>query len=306
MPTPDTLTAAVGISAVERDTGLSKDTLRMWERRYGFPQPLRDRNGERAYPREQVHKLRLIRKLLACGHRPGKIIAASVAELEALAAQQAAAPAAEVESRLAEVLELIRSHDLESLRQDLAQALARQGLARFVTDTVAPLNRLVGDAWMRGDLAIYEEHLYTEQVQGLLRAAIGALASRGGRPRVLLTSLPNESHGLGLLMAEAMLALEGAACFSLGVQTPAPDIVRAAQAHRADVIALSFSASFPAALAAAGLQELRAGIAETTELWAGGSGVRQMRRGIAGVRLIPDLEEIAPAVAAWRGEHDAG
>ena len=28
-----------GISAVERETGLSKDTLRVWERRYGFPQP---------------------------------------------------------------------------------------------------------------------------------------------------------------------------------------------------------------------------------------------------------------------------
>jgi hypothetical protein len=28
---------AYPISAVERETGLSKDTLRMWERRYGFP-----------------------------------------------------------------------------------------------------------------------------------------------------------------------------------------------------------------------------------------------------------------------------
>jgi len=34
------------IAAVERDTGLSKDVLRMWERRYGFPVPNRDANGE--------------------------------------------------------------------------------------------------------------------------------------------------------------------------------------------------------------------------------------------------------------------
>jgi DNA-binding transcriptional regulator YiaG len=38
------------IAAVERDTGLSKDTLRVWERRYGFPQPARDGAGERLYP----------------------------------------------------------------------------------------------------------------------------------------------------------------------------------------------------------------------------------------------------------------
>ena len=40
------------IAAVERDTGLSKDTLRVWERRYGFPQPGRDGAGDRVYPAE--------------------------------------------------------------------------------------------------------------------------------------------------------------------------------------------------------------------------------------------------------------
>jgi len=42
--------AAASIAAVERDTGLAKDTLRVWERRYGFPAPARDANGERLYP----------------------------------------------------------------------------------------------------------------------------------------------------------------------------------------------------------------------------------------------------------------
>ena len=42
------------IAAVERETGLSKDTLRVWERRYAFPRPARDSNGERIYPPEQV------------------------------------------------------------------------------------------------------------------------------------------------------------------------------------------------------------------------------------------------------------
>ena len=47
----------LSISAVERDTGLSKDTLRVWERRYGFPTPERDAVGERAYSLDQVEKL---------------------------------------------------------------------------------------------------------------------------------------------------------------------------------------------------------------------------------------------------------
>ena len=53
-----------GIATVERDTGLSKDTLRVWERRYGFPNPSRDSNGERVYTSEQFEKLRVLRRLI--------------------------------------------------------------------------------------------------------------------------------------------------------------------------------------------------------------------------------------------------
>ena len=70
--------APVNISSVERDTGLSKDALRVWERRYGFPQPYRDAHGERIYPSDQVDKLRLLKRLLDQGHRPSKIIAKSL------------------------------------------------------------------------------------------------------------------------------------------------------------------------------------------------------------------------------------
>ena len=66
------------IANVERETGLSKDLLRMWERRYGFPAPERDANGDRVYPAEQVERLRRIKRLIDRGHRPGKLIAAHI------------------------------------------------------------------------------------------------------------------------------------------------------------------------------------------------------------------------------------
>ena len=72
---------ALPIAAVERETGLSKDTLRVWERRYGFPQPGRDGAGERIYPAEQVERLRVIARLLNAGERPGQIVALPLAEL---------------------------------------------------------------------------------------------------------------------------------------------------------------------------------------------------------------------------------
>lgn len=87
-------TAMPGIAAVERDTGVPKDTLRMWERRYGFPAPLRDANGERLYPTDQVEKLRLIRRLLDSGYRPGKIVPLPQVELVRLTEEVSSAPRA--------------------------------------------------------------------------------------------------------------------------------------------------------------------------------------------------------------------
>lgn len=293
--------ALSSISSVERDTGLSKDTLRMWERRYGFPAPLRDANGERIYPSTQVEKLRLLKRLLDRGERPGRIISMSLQELAALGAQTAerAVPRQDIEI----FLRLIKSHQLGELRRHLAQAMARQGLQTFVLDTVAALNDAVGEAWMRGYLAVFEEHLYTEVMQSLLRNAIAGVQTQGGTPRVLLTTLPNELHALGLLMVEALLTLEGARCIALGTETPAHEIVQAAQAHRADIVALSFSAAYQETRTVEGLRELRSMLPETTVLCAGGASVRRIRKAIDGVSLLAELQQILQLVQTWRIQH---
>jgi DNA-binding transcriptional MerR regulator/methylmalonyl-CoA mutase cobalamin-binding subunit len=294
----------MNISAVERDTGLSKDTLRMWERRYGFPEPGRDANGERAYPVSQVEKLRLIRRLMDRGHRPGKIIGLDLEHLAALGSLPDSASRAHDDLDI--YIRLIKTHQLADLRRHLAQAHMKQGLQRFILDTVAPLTTVVGDAWMRGEFAVFEEHLYTEQVQSMLRNAIAGVQPQGQAPRVLLTSFPNEPHSLGLLMVEALLAVEGAACIPLGTETPLADIVRAADAHRADVIALSFSAAYGEKHAAAGLAELRALLPQAVEVWAGGASIARLRRDVPGTTLIRSLDELIGQIEVWRDAHRTG
>ena len=219
----------MNIAAVERETGLGKDTLRVWERRYGFPRPERDQHGERAYPLDQVEKLRLIKRLMGQGWRPGRLLAKPDEELASLAAPAEAAPDEVAGGSLhLTVVDLIRQHDIPALGNALRQALHRQGLQQFVLETVSALNRAIGEAWMRGEIQVFEEHLYTEQMQALLRQAIGALPPGSGRPRILLTTVPEEQHILGILMSEALLTLEGAGCVSLGTQTPLADIGLAA------------------------------------------------------------------------------
>ena len=308
-PEPTVLRADASIAAVERETGIGKDTLRVWERRYGFPAPGRDALGERLYPSEQVERLRLVRRLLDSGHRPGKVVGLPYEALLALVPDPATAtPAApspvadgstgpDVFTRMA----WLRSHDVDTLRRSLAQAAAQLGLSRFVTEVVVPMNALVGDAWLRGDLQIFEEHLYTEAVTAVLRHGIHTLpAGAPNRPRVLLTTFPKEPHGLGLLMVETMLALQGCTCLSLGPQTPMDDIVRAAVAQRSDAVALSFTSSLNTNYVLAGLNALRAQLPAAVEIWVGGQCPALYRRTLPGITPLPSFESLSAHLAQWQ------
>ncbi|MEO8507473.1 MAG: MerR family transcriptional regulator [Betaproteobacteria bacterium] len=291
----------LNISAVERDTGLSKDVLRMWERRYGFPKPKRDDNGERQYTAADVGKLRAMKRLMDVGLRPGKIIGLALTELNAMAdartppRQDPLTPSLE-----RDVLTMLQTHDVTALQHALANLVMRLGLQRFVLDTITPLNRAIGDAWMRGELQVFEEHLYTEQLQVALRAAINAFPRQSGTPRMLLTTFPAEQHGLGLLMVEAMMVPEGVQCISLGPQTPLEDVRRAALAHKVHIVALSFSAAFPVRQATDGLATLRRELPAPVTLWAGGEMTRRVRKTMPGIVLIPDLASTINALRSWR------
>jgi DNA-binding transcriptional MerR regulator/methylmalonyl-CoA mutase cobalamin-binding subunit len=289
----------LSIAAVERDTGLSKDTLRVWERRYGFPQPARDGIGERAYPLDQVERLRIVKRLLDGGHRPGRVVPMPLPALQQLAESTVDHPQRKPEAALASadlehLVRLIRSHDVPALRHELLRLLARLGVRGFVIDVVSPLNLAVGDAWMRGQLQIFEEHAYSEVIQSTLRQALATIPAQDGRasPRVLLTTVPGEPHGLGLLMAEVILALEGCSCVSLGVQTPVHDIARAAVAMRSQIVALGFTGCLSPRQVHDSLTELRTELPPAVQLWAGGSAPGLQRRPVGGVQRVDTLTRL--------------
>lgn len=313
----------IPIGVVERDTGIAKDTLRVWERRYGFPQPVRDEHGDRLYPPAQVRRLHRIRRLLDAGHRPAAVVGASDQDLRGLqdgaletepdvgavqgrptrsrgrppkdlssasASQTSGAAAEVVDETSGALLRALFDHDVAALRATLVQSLAQSGLQRFVMETLPRMHTQVGKAWVEGRLAVFEEHLYTEQVKSLLRQAMGQLAPPRPGPTVLLTTVPGEHHLLGLLMIEALFQLRGVGCIALGTQTPVDDIVAAAIAHKVTVVLLSFSAAFPRRALPALLGSLRQRLPAHVRLWAGGAGVRQLPP-LAGVSYGHSLDE---------------
>lgn len=305
----DVITSGFNIAAVERDTGLSKDVLRVWERRYGFPLPERDPNGDRSYPPQQVERLRLIKRLMDLGHRPGKLLGATLDELALLTPpRETPVPAVpgvvgaaqnQTHAELNALMMLIKRHDADAFLRAMQMRLAREGVHRLVVDTVAPLTIRVGQAWSDGEFAVFEEHLFSELTQRILRQTIASLPATGRSPRVLMTTVPNELHGLGLLMTETLLALNGAECIPLGTQLPVADIHAAAEAHRADIVALSFSSYYPRRQTSGLLQQLRQLLATDIALWVGGSGAQNLPS-MQGVKILPSLEDAITQLEVWR------
>jgi len=301
------LEGALPITAVERETGLSKDTLRVWERRYGFPQPLRDASDDRLYPPAQVQRLKRIRRLLDAGYRPGKVAHLNDDQLQELLHKSTELSKTKSHNQHANdeqelLLSTIKMHDGNALRDALKHSLMRHGMTTFVIDVVAPLTTAVGEAWADGRFEVFEEHLYTEVVTNVLRSSLGSLPKHTQqRPmRILLTTVPQELHGLGLLMVESLLTLEGCECISLGTQTPIHDIMLAAAAHEVDVVALSFTNLHTASSVQRDLTALRTILPASTCIWVGGGCQALHQKTWEGITVVKDLQALSALVAQWR------
>ena len=169
------------------------------------------------------------------------------------------------------------------------------------------LKRLPARASTRGLWDISDRPGY---LLGLLHAArraarngIGAIYPGEHAPSVMLTTLPGEEHQLGLLMAQACLAVEGVHCVSLGIQTPAWDIAEAARQRGAHVVGLSFSQALRPKIALAMLRDLRARLPASVEVWAGGALWERTQHALDGVRFVSRLEQIRSLLGAYREQH---
>ena len=299
------------IAEIERDTGLGKDTLRVWERRYGFPVPLRDARGDRLYDPSQLQRLIRIKQLLDSGHRPGKVVPLSLPVLEALL--QASCPAVEQTGAAAELddwLNLLEQGQPAQLRTALQQQLQQLGLAQAIEQLLVPLGQRIGQAWLADQLSIHQEHLFSETLQSVLREAIVNLdASATGDsairpPRVLLTSLQQEQHQLGLLMAECYFALARCERVALGPRLPASEILAAVEHFQVDIVALSISLHASVREIADQLALLRQQLPPAVELWVGGAWVgANQRRLPKSVLAVINEAQVNAGLARWRAAH---
>ena len=288
------------MGAVTRRTGIGEHTLRAWERRFGFPTPVRLASGHRRYSGDQVRHLLMIARALESGYRAGDIVPMSRSDLDELL-QSAGIPDAGAAVRGADdvislAFDACKRFDRESLAALLHGEAVVLGLPTFLRHRVAPLLDAVGEAWGRGDLEIRHEHFFSEVLEDELRRLRAPLQSAAkGRP-VVVASLPNELHGLGLQVAALAISGAGRSVRVLGPHLPVEEIVQAAKALDAIAVGLSVSIFAEPDETAREIAAVRERIPKETAVWIGGGGSSLLKNLPSGITTLATLDELDRAL----------
>lgn len=276
------------IKAVAQATGLTVETLRAWERRYGVVSPLRDEAGRRVYRPDDVLRLRRLREATERGHPISRLAPLSDERLAALldAPDDASSPGmgrAFVE-RILEAAAEFRTAECE---QTMTLAVAVLPPRKLVTEVLQPLLREVGERWHRGEFAISQERLVSKLVSRHIRLMLYAYDRTARLEPIVFATLPGERHELGLLMSAMLCASRGFKVHYMGPELPPEEIARFGREVGATVVALSVVLQDRIEALPAQLTTLAAGLPEGTEIWIGGSGAPLLAD-----RGLPDSCEI--------------
>jgi MerR family transcriptional regulator, light-induced transcriptional regulator len=272
------------IGELSRRSGVSRELLRAWERRYGLLRPARSEGGFRLYSAQDERRVALMRDHLGRG--------LSAAQAARLAIDEATEVArADGTPSLARGAQELRAA-LDALDESAAHATLDRLLAGFsveivVGEVVLPYLRDLGDRWARGEASIGQEHFASNVLRGrLLGLARGWDA--GGGPRALLACPPGEQHDLALIAFGLGLRDRGWRITYLGPDTPFDTLVDTAGSLEPDAVVLAGSASAPFESGRGTLRRL----SRVRPLWVAGAGATAELAKAAGARLL-DVDPLA-------------
>jgi len=301
--------ALISIGGLARASGVPVETLRNWERRYGFPDPVRRDSGHRRYTWDVVERLRLIRKVLEMGYKPSYAVAADEENLERiLKERERDKPAGNehpemegIDRELTDWLISVKNLDAVGLEVGLSRSWSRYGAYDFITGLMVPFLREVGELWAQKKYTVAQEHFASEVVESFLAGHWRPLSQRARGSSVVLANLEGELHNLGIHMAAVFLALNDLEVVFLGANTPLEDIVVAAHRKGVAAVIIGLAASTEVNEAAARLGEIRHRLPTTIVVAVGGNEQLPVTPGVVSIETFEDFYDWVRALAEATG-----
>ncbi len=279
------------IQQLSQELGIGVDTLRVWERRFGFPTPDRDARGHRLYAPAQIDHLRIIKKLQNLGHRPKQLFALSAeARLALLGQQFSLQPQGNNHQELHHLVNAVAAAQVE---KELRAQLQKRGTEAFVLDFAVPLIEVMDRGWLSGTLSIAREHLLSDCLTTILKEM---LVPREIAPKIVFLTLSGERHKLGLLLSAVLFHQQGLDCHLVLEELPVAEVATMVEFFAADAVALSFSVQTVASQAKKDLAQLRKILPKHINIIAGGFALRDGLH-LPGISVCTDLRQISALCA---------
>ncbi len=283
------------MKTVSELTGVPRNTLVAWERRYGVPEPERLTNGYRLYSDSDVETLLRLRDALARG--------LSISEaVEMVRGGEKGSGAAKPAMNEANAFTVVRDDLTEALlafdrpRADrIVDRILNVPYLAVIEEVYFPMLRRVGDLWQGALATVAQEHFVTAFVRDQL---VSMLLRAGARPavgpRVICSTFPGEQHELGLLALAVHLSLRGCRVTYLGADVPTEDLCRCLEQAAHDCVCVSLMMSVKAETVGAFARSIAAAAAPGARVVLGGAGLptEPIRKLPKRVELLRDWREL--------------
>ena len=221
------------IGIVSRMTGIPVATLRVWERRYGFPNATRTAGGHRLCSEREVMRLRWVKARVDDGMQTGQAIRA-LQHMEQEGRFSEITPAPVIRPAMADtslmafhqrLLDLLLENELHLADQMLGEVLTLYPLEDLILDVIAPTLHAIGQTWEDGKISVATEHLATNFLrQHLLVWMLTGPAAYDRVPPTVLSCAPDELHEGSLLIMSVLLRRRRWPVAYLGQAVPLPDL----------------------------------------------------------------------------------
>ena len=278
---------ALRIGQLAERVGVSPETLRAWERRYGVLRPERTAAGYRLYGREDEARATRMRTLIGEGWSAGQAA-------RAIDADFVLPVPGDLEDLAITLRTAVLGFDGERAHGLLDGLLAQHGVDEILRRVILPVLRQIGEAWEAREASVAQEHFAAELLGGRMRALARGW-DRGDGPRAVLACPSHELHDLGLLACGLALRRRGWRITYLGANTPAEALRDTVATVRPEVVVMGVLQSGPLARAVPSL----AALGTDTRVLIGGAGAAPVLVAAAGAtRLGDDPVRAADAIAA--------
>lgn len=236
------ITGLYPMRVVSRLTGLTADTIRVWERRYGAVAPDRTEGNKRRYSGGQVRRLVLLRRATELGHSIGQVARLQDEDLRRIIGETGpdiASQASLYSAIVEDYLGAITAYDVQRAESILSRTAAILPPMTLTLEVIVPLMRRVGEEWRADRLRISHEHMISGQLRSLLGTLMRHNDPVSGAARVVIATPPRHLHEFGAIIGAYIAASRGFEPIYLGAHMPFADIAEAAEESGAELVLLS-------------------------------------------------------------------